>query len=49
MNVTHVVSFPAMFGVFWAVWDVYGFWWGVLYGMFWQFWIPYRLAEFFLR
>lgn len=33
------------FGVWWYVWDIYGFWWGILYGMFWPIWIGYRVAE----
>jgi hypothetical protein len=31
-------------GVWWAIWGLKGFWWGVLYGMFWPIWIGYRLA-----
>lgn len=35
-------------GVFWHVWTLYGFWWGVLYGLFWQSWVGYRLAVYLL-
>lgn len=31
-------------GVFWAVWGVHGFFWGVLYGFFWPIWVGYHLA-----
>lgn len=33
-------------GVWWFVWGVKGFWWGVLYGLCWPIWIGYRLAAF---
>jgi len=35
-------------GVFWYVWGVYGFWWGLLYGFFWPVWVGYRMAWYFL-
>lgn len=35
-------------GVFWAVWGVYGFWWGLLYGFFWPVWAGYHLALYLL-
>lgn len=35
-------------GVWWFVWHLYGFWWGVLYGLFWPVWIGYRLAAWLL-
>lgn len=35
-------------GVWWYVWGVYGFWWGLLYGFFWPVWVGYRLAAYFL-
>jgi hypothetical protein len=35
-------------GVWWYVWGVYGFWWGVLYGFFWPVWIGFRLAAYLL-
>lgn len=31
-------------GVFWGIWGVYGFWWGLLYGLFWPVWFGYRAA-----
>jgi hypothetical protein len=31
-------------GVWWFVWGVKGFWWGVWYGMFWPVWAGYHLA-----
>lgn len=36
-------------GVWWYVWGLYGFWWGVCYGLFWPEWVGYRLAAFLLR
>lgn len=35
-------------GVFWYVWGVHGFWWGVFYGLFWHYWLGYRLAFYLL-
>jgi len=35
-------------GILWRVWDLYGFWWGLLYGMFWEVWIGYRFATWML-
>ena len=37
------------FGVWWNVWGVYGFWWGVWYGLFWEIWVGYKLSEFLLK
>ena len=36
-------------GVWWVVWSVKGFWWGVLYGLGWPVWVGYRMAEFLTR
>ena len=42
-------SFAAIgVGVWWYVWGLYGFWWGVLYGTCWQIWVGYRLAVYLL-
>ena len=42
-------SFAAIgVGVWWYVWGIYGFAWGVLYGVFWQIWVGYRLALYLL-
>ena len=35
-------------GVWWYVWSLYGFWWGVLYGAFWPIWVGYRMAAYLL-
>lgn len=35
-------------GVWWYVWGIYGFWWGVCYGFFWPVWLGYRLAAYAL-
>lgn len=35
-------------GVFWYVWGLYGFWWGVLYGIGAPVWIGFRIASYFL-
>lgn len=35
-------------GVFWHVWSLHGFWWGLAYGIFWQVWVGYRLAVYLL-
>lgn len=35
-------------GVFWYVWGLYGFWWGLAYGLFWQIWLGYRIAAYVL-
>lgn len=35
-------------GVWWYVWGVYGFWWGVCYGFFWPVWLGFRLAAYAL-
>lgn len=45
--ITVVFSGPG-WGVFWYVWEIYGFWWGLLYGFFWPIWIGYRIAQYFL-
>ena len=37
------------FGVWWFVWGVKGFWWGVLYGLCWPIWIGYHMAAWLLR
>ena len=39
---------PVGIGVFWYVWGLYGFWWGLLYGFFWMIWAGYRLAQYLL-
>jgi len=50
----YYVPYPALgisgvgLGVFWGVWGVYGFWWGLLYGFFWPVWFGYRLAMYLL-
>ncbi len=46
MNAFTIASCSVGLGVWWAVWDVYGFWWGLLYGLFWHEWVGYRLATF---
>lgn len=43
-SVTATLASGVGFGVWWYVWGLYGFWWGVLYGVFWQVWAGYRLA-----
>jgi hypothetical protein len=35
-------------GVWWYVWGVKGFWWGLLYGFFWPIWLGYHVAELLL-
>lgn len=35
-------------GVFWYVWGIYGFFWGLAYGLWWPVWIGYRLAQYLL-
>jgi len=35
-------------GVWWYVWGIYGFWWGVCYGFFWPVWLGFRLAAYAL-
>lgn len=43
-----VPSLSIAIGVWWYVWGVYGFWWGVFYGFFWPVWIGFRLAHYLL-
>ena len=49
MKTSIIFSIGAGVGVFWYVWGLYGFWWGLLYGIFWHVWGGYRLAEFLLK
>lgn len=35
-------------GVWWGVWGLYGFWWGILYGLFWEFILGFKLAAWLL-
>lgn len=35
-------------GIWWYVWGIYGFWWGVCYGLFWPIWVGYRVAAYLL-
>jgi hypothetical protein len=42
------LDFGISAGVFWYVWGLYGFLWGLCYGMFWEFWAGYRLAAYLL-
>jgi hypothetical protein len=42
-------SLGVAIGVWWYVWGLYGFWWGVLYGLFFPVWLGFRLAEFLLK
>lgn len=36
-------------GIFWAVWTVKGFWWGVLASLFWPAWLGYHVAVYLLK
>ena len=38
------LSLEVGIGVWWFVWGVKGFWWGVLYGIGWETWLGYHLA-----
>lgn len=42
------LSLEVGIGVWWFVWGVKGFWWGVLYGICWEIWGGYRLAAYLL-
>ena len=42
------ITIPVSIGVFWYVWGVYGFWWGLLYGGFWEVWVGFRLAHYLI-
>ena len=33
-------------GVWWYIWGLYGFWWGILYGLFWEVWAGIKLAHY---
>lgn len=46
MRVSGTVGISVGFGlgVFWHVWSLYGFWWGLLYGIGWGPWLGYRVA-----
>lgn len=48
LTVRWMGSLGVAYGVFWYVWGVYGFWWGLVYGAFWPIWVGYRLASYFL-
>ena len=46
---TTVYGYPSLgLGIWWYVWGVKGFWWGVLYGLCWPIWVGYRLAQYLL-
>lgn len=48
-NARNVVIWSgAGWGFMWAVWDVYGFWWALLYGAFWPIWVSYHFARWML-
>jgi len=34
-------------GVFWHIWAVYGFWWGLWYACTWPIWLGLRVAALF--
>ena len=36
-------------GVFWAAWNLHGFWWGLIYGLFWPIALGFHATEVFLR
>jgi hypothetical protein len=42
----NAISLGIAFGVFWHIWGIYGFWWGLLYGFFWVLWVGYKLSAY---
>lgn len=45
---TGLFALSVAIGVWWHVWGIYGFWWGVCYGFFYPIWLGYRLAAYAL-
>jgi hypothetical protein len=45
-----IARFSVTLGVFWHLWGVWGFWWGLLIGLFWEVWLGVKvLAPMVLR